>query len=162
MYCKKTMSIGCGFAAGFIGVSLYYYWRKSSVSEKMEYLERVLDDDLMNKYNQICAERRNIFIFSTIVGIILALVYARYHIKHKDYSHWCNVCYTIIIVKVVSIILYMVTPKSQYLMDHIKTAEQGQAWNEVYKEMRYNMIYGYMIGLVCYFVAIIIYSKIKG
>jgi len=37
-------------------------------------------------------------------------------------------------------------PKSDYMLNHLKTQEQNKAWLEVYKEMQQKYIKGFLLG----------------
>jgi|MDTD01.1.fsa_nt_gb hypothetical protein len=138
----------CVFAAGCIGSSLYCFFVRNMKNSKTKHLESLLDDTQIEKYYAIMKERRNIFIFGKIVGLLLGFLY----ITYNKLDGWCKYCVFVVIVKIVACIVYMMYPKSDYFLRHVTTKEQSSAWVDVYVEMKYNMFFGFILGMLGYLI----------
>jgi hypothetical protein len=46
----------------------------------------------------------------------------------------------------ISVIYYLLMPKSDWMLNHLKTPEQNKAWLEVYKTMKYRYLIGFILG----------------
>ncbi len=142
----------CLFAAGCIGSSIYCFFIRNMDNNKTKQLELLLNDEQIKIYYRIVEERRNIFIASKVIGLILAYLF----IKYQKLNGWCKYCIFIVIVKMITCISYMMIPKSDYFLNHIETKEQSAAWIDVYVEMKYNLLFGFVLGMLGY--SILIYA----
>jgi hypothetical protein len=50
------------------------------------------------------------------------------------------------ITMVVGMLYYRLMPKSDYMLNHLQTAEQNRAWLEMYKTMQSRYILGMLFG----------------
>jgi uncharacterized membrane protein YfcA len=41
---------------------------------------------------------------------------------------------------------YLLMPKSDYMLNHLKTEEENKAWLSVYKTMKYRYLIGFVLG----------------
>lgn len=146
----KVQVPACLFAAGFIGSSIYCFFVRNMNNEKTKHLEAVLNDEQVELYYRVVKERRNIFIFGKILGLVLGYLF----ITHQKLDGWCKYCVFIVIVKVVACLTYMLVPKSTYFLRHITNQEQAAAWADVYVEMKYNLFFGFVLGLIGYAILI--------
>ena len=46
--------------------------------------------------------------------------------------------------------VYLLYPKSDYFLNRVKSEEQAAAWVDVYVEMRYNIFFGFVLGMIGY------------
>ena len=89
--------------------------------------------DLTNKFNEIVGS-----------GIILGIIYLKTTQQNKGPSY----CIFVAIVLGVTYIHYTLMPKSTYMLDHIETAEQAQAWLQIYRKMKKTCHMGMVLGVV--------------
>ena len=61
--------------------------------------------------------------------------------KNIDY------CMAAGIVIIINCVLYMLLPKSDYMIHHLETEEKREAWNKIYKEMMNYNIIGKLVGI---------------
>jgi len=47
---------------------------------------------------------------------------------------------------IVAIVYYQLMPKSDYMLNHLKTPEQTKAWLDVYLTMKHRHIGGFLLG----------------
>ena len=142
----KTNIPVCMLAAGCITSSLYCLFVRNVRNDATKRLESLLDDKQTQLYYNIMKERRNIFIFGKIVGLIVGYLF----ITYRKLDGWCKYCIFIVIVKFIACLVYLMFPKSDYFLRHVKTPEQASAWVDVYVEMRYNIFFGFVLGMIGY------------
>ena len=46
--------------------------------------------------------------------------------------------------------VYLMYPKHNYFLKHIDNKEQAAAWVDVYTEMRYNVFFSFVLGMIGY------------
>lgn len=137
MVCYTT----CALAVAFIVASLYIMLSKSNYSD----YENVFDKEILDK---IVKDRLKIYIIASIVGIILGLIYVIW--KKNKISTFPLICTAILIFFITQWIVYMVYPKSDYLLNYVTNNEQSRAWLNVYQQMMKKFLFGFIIGLVGY------------
>ena len=54
----------------------------------------------------------------------------------------------IAITLIVAIVYYSLMPKSDYMIRHLKTKEQVNAWMDVYLTMKHRHLAGFVIGIL--------------
>lgn len=146
-YGRMTTTIPtCAFAAGCISASLYCLFVRNMKNDKTRKLESLLNDKQTQLYYDIMKERRNIFIMGKVIGLIVGFIFVSY----KKLDGWCKYCVFVVIVKFVACLVYLMYPKSDYFLKHVENKEQAAAWVDVYTEMRYNVFFGFVLGMIGY------------
>ena len=125
--------LGASFSA--IGVS----------DDQKERLKASLSSELLIKYENIVIERRNIYFQGLILGLILALLITDRIVDTKNNEYYRITLFLLITIGF-SVFFYYIVPKSDYMLNHLTTNEQNQAWLGVYKEMRQKYIMGIVLG----------------
>lgn len=109
----------------------------------------ILSNEQREKYYKIKNERRNIFLTGYGVGLILSLFVLFYKIyQNKSLNKWIVICLTGTITFITSYFYYILTPKSNYMILHLKTKEQKKEWLNVYKQMQYNYHMSFVFGIL--------------
>jgi cytochrome bd-type quinol oxidase subunit 2 len=137
MVCYTT----CALAVAFIIASLYIMLSKNNYSD----YENVFDKEILDK---IVKDRLKIYIIASIIGIILGLIYVIW--KKNKISTFPLICTAILIFFITQWIVYMIYPKSDYLLNYVTNNEQSKAWLNVYQQMMKKFLIGFLIGLVGY------------
>lgn len=139
--------MNCYFAS-FIGISMLGATLSTmSLSEdQINVLRKTFKPDLVDIYNKIVIERRNHYLQGLSLGIFLAFVLLKF-MRTKSLFHRIMVAFAIIIPT--SVLYYSVMPKSDYMLNHLKTPEENKAWLQVYNNMKYSYLYGFIIGSLC-------------
>ena len=52
----------------------------------------------------------------------------------------------------INTIVYIVWPKSDYMIYHLTSIEQKQAWFNIYNEMKMKKIIGMILGVIAYYI----------
>lgn len=111
--------------------------------EQHSALRKVLSDDLAQKYEVIVTERRNHYIFGLILGFMLSFVITN-NIRGLNYFTRLMLFFTITLTT--GLVFYMLMPKSDFMLNHLKTPEQNKKWLEVYQTMKMRYLLGFLLG----------------
>jgi uncharacterized membrane protein YfcA len=137
--------ITCAFAIAFLVASLYIMLttHKGQYESEMD-----LDFDQKIIYKGIVKDRIKIYMIASIIGAILGLLYLVYMKNKAPFTQ--VVCTAILIFFLVQLIIYMVFPKDDYMLNHINGKKQAQAWNQMYLSMMKKFWIGFFLGLIGY------------
>lgn len=107
----------------------------------MKKFEASLDETQKEIYADIREERLFIFVVATVIGTIVGFIVA---IK--------NICMGVAIALTLQTMIYLIWPKSKYMLEHVNKPEQSKLWIKKYKHMSLLGYIGIVLGLVVYFV----------
>ena len=133
------------FAAGMLGIAML----GASVStmtvseEQHNMLRKTFSDELDEIYGNIVIERRNHYIQGLLLGALIAY-FALLTVKINNRFYKMSVFVAITLM--VGVVFYFLMPKSDYMLNHLKTEEQNKAWLEVYKTMKQRYFLGFVLG----------------
>ena len=54
---------------------------------------------------------------------------------------------------------YTLSPKSDYMLNHLTTSKQNKAWLEMYKHMKFKYHSGFLFGILTYFFILKYFEK---
>jgi len=135
----------CLVGAALLG-SMIVTMLTSKKSKNFKDFVSLLDDNQTNIYKSITKERLNIYIQGTIIGIILAFI-VKYNV---NLSKNVSICVFIVIALGFNWAYYLLYPKSDYMLNHLNSQAQTQAWLKIYKEMKLRSHVGLLVGVVGY------------
>lgn len=138
--CLISIVMGCVF--------LSLMMINPSTNTYRKFLE-LLDENQKATLDKITEERKNIFYYSLGIGLLLSflLLFRLYNLKYTNRSLVC--IFFISLISVISLV-YMVSPKSDRFIKHIKTDEQKEAWISFRKEIKLKKLVGGVIGMFIY------------
>lgn len=113
--------------------------------EQQNKMKQVLSPELVRVYEDIINERRNHYIQGLVIGIIVSfLIFYNFRINNRFFkmSGFLTITLTI------AVVYYMLMPKSDYMLNHLKTEEQNKAWLQVYKTMKQRYFLGFVLGAI--------------
>jgi uncharacterized protein YacL len=133
------------FLSGIVGLGLLGASISTmSVSEEQhDLLRKSLSDELDRVYEKIIIERRNHYVIGLVLGIALSFLVVNL-VKINNRFHKMSLFLAITFMTGMG--FYSVMPKSDYMLNHLKTEEQNKAWLEVYKTMKHRHILGFFLG----------------
>jgi hypothetical protein len=142
-------AISCMISTIFI-VSMIYFYNMTNKSEIVKHYKSSLPTDLQKRYENIAEERRRISIYGYILGLILSLFIIFYNLKVKSQQLKTPtlVCIVMATCFVTNYFYYMLTPKSDWMLNHVSNQQQTRAWLLMYREMSYNYHLGIVLGIV--------------
>jgi hypothetical protein len=129
--------------SGIVGIGLLGGSLLTMTVSKEEHmrLKATLSDELDTIYTNIALERRNLYVQGLVLGLVLAVAVC-WKLKISNKFHKVSLMTAITLF--VAFSYYSLMPKSDYMLNHLKTEEQNKAWLAVYKTMKER----YMLGIV--------------
>jgi len=109
-----------------------------------------LPEDIKKQYDNIVAERSRIFFTGYLIGFVLSVFVIIFNVnvlKHKM-PVAAMVCLAVVVSTVVNYFYYILSPKSNYMVDLLKTEKQRQDWLQIYKSMQYYYHGSFVLGAV--------------
>ena len=143
-------SITCLVATALI-VATIYFQNASSKSKIVQMYKKQLPSNLQNLYEKLSQERLTINYYGYGLGFILSLIIILYNYSYKRTNKLKNtslVCLVIVVSFLTNYFYYILSPKSDYMLNHINSPEQTKAWLSMYKEMQFNYHLGFIVGIV--------------
>jgi uncharacterized protein YacL len=142
-------TLSCIISAIFI-IGMIYFYNKTDSSEIVKHYKEQLPFDLQKRYEKIAKERMKISYHGYILGFVLSLFIIFYNLKIKSikmntFSLVCTVMATCFLT---NYFYYMLTPKSDWMLNHINSPEQVKAWLQMYRGMSYNYHMGIALGII--------------
>ena len=142
-------SISCSISAVFI-IGMIYFYNMTDKSEIVKHYKGKLSIDLQKRYEKISKERRSISYQGYILGFILSLLIIFYNLKLKGMklntsSLVCTVTATSFLT---NYFYYMLSPKTDWMLNHMGNKEEIKAWLQMYREMSYNYHAGLALGII--------------
>jgi uncharacterized protein YacL len=113
--------------------------------EQHNILRNVFSDKLDKKYENISNERRNHYIIGLVMGIIISLIVVK---NVSIVNYFKRVMLFLTITFATAIIFYSIMPKSDYMLNYLKTPEEISKWLDVYKTMKTRYFMGFILGLL--------------
>ena len=120
------------------GITIFYHG-------DLEKMVNLMDDQQKEIYSKIRKERLNHYLNGLAAGVVLSLP-TLYLIKNTA----SRVCASGIVLMMTASITYYLQPKSDYMIKHLNSQEQKEAWMNVSRNFIKKKISGVMIGLFLY------------
>jgi prolipoprotein diacylglyceryltransferase len=124
----------------------------TSKSQTIQKYEAQLPKDLQEIYRKIQKERLYIYYYGYSLGFILSLIIIIYNYQNNSSKSKLSTSHMVCIVISTSFLTnyfyYMLSPKTTWMLDHIKTPEQTKAWLEMYKSMQKYYHTGLVLGII--------------
>lgn len=142
-------TISCMISAVFI-IGMIYFYNMTNKSKIVKHYKSSLPTDLQKRYDNIAKERMTISFYGYGLGFILSLFIIFYNLKIKGakMNTFALVCTVMATCFLTNYFYYMLTPKSDWMLNHINSPEQVKAWLQMYREMSYNYHMGLALGIV--------------
>ena len=142
-------SISCMISAIFI-IGMIYFYNRTDKSEIVKHYKNMLPIDLQKRYEKISKERMTISYYGYGLGVILSLFIIFYNlkIKHVKLNTISLVCTVVATCFLTNYFYYILSPKSDWMLNHTNNQEQVKAWLLMYREMSYNYHAGLALGIV--------------
>lgn len=109
-----------------------------------------LPEDIKKQYDNIVAERSRIFFTGYLIGFVLSVFVIIFNINvlKQKMPVAAMVCLAVVVSTVVNYFYYILSPKSNYMVDLLKTEKQRQDWLQIYKSMQYYYHGSFVLGAV--------------
>jgi hypothetical protein len=145
MVCTTSCIIAGAFVISSIFVSLRV--DKSTLKDP---LFQLLTNENKQRYVSIANERKNIYLKGFGLGFVISLLalFILNNNKMFKVNKLVNICFVLATSFSVNYFFYILHPKSDYMVLHLKDDDEKQAWLNIYKTMQFNYHLGFALGLV--------------
>ena len=142
-------AISCMISAVFV-IGMIYFYNLTDKSEVVKYYKSSLSSDLQKRYEKITNERANISYQGYALGVILSLgiIFYNLKIKKERLNTTSLVCIVVATAFVTNYFYYMLSPKSDWMLEHLQNKEEIKSWLLMYREMQYNYHMGLVLGII--------------
>ncbi len=129
-------------------------WMNISMRDKSTFETtylKLLDNHQKDIYNKIKIERANIAMSGYGAGLLLSLllIVLNYISSRKhSLSTTSMACLTGAVTFSVQYFYYILSPKTDFMVLHLESREQREAWLKIYKQCQYNYHLGLVIGII--------------
>lgn len=141
----NSCSVICMFAAAMFGSMLYVTFNPYNSIVLTQFIN-TLDSHQQQIFLQIHEERMQIFVFALIIGLICGTIFLLFMPEHG----LVRTCSFALITLSLTYLVYILYPKSRYMLSYLDRPNQKEAWHRVYKTMRYHMFMGMLFGAGAY------------
>ena len=141
--------VSCMISTIFI-IGMIYFYNLTDKSKIVKHYKSSLSSDLQNRYDKISKERLIISYQGYALGIILSLGIIFYNLKIKGAKMGTTplVCTVIATAFITNYFYYILSPKSDWMLNHLQNKEELKAWLLMYREMQYNYHMGLVLGII--------------
>jgi len=142
-------SISCSISAVFIIAMIYFYNSTSKSKIALKY-RSTLPKNLQERYDKIVKERQMISYKGYILGFIFSLIIIFWNLKIKNerMGNWSIVCLVLATSFLTNYFFYMLSPKSDWMLNHITDNKESRAWLEMYRAFSLNYHVGLVLGII--------------
>jgi len=142
-------SISCSIATAFIIGKIYFYNATSNSNVVKHYREK-LPTHLQILYDKLSNQRLMISTYGYVLGFILSLfiIYYNRSLKREKLNNVSLVCIVVSTCFLTNYFYYSLTPKSDWMLNHITNGEQSKLWLEMYKKMSFYYHSGLVLGII--------------
>lgn len=144
MVCITNCAIGAALVGGTIATAVVS--KRDPVFQ--EYL-RTLEPAQIVTLNKIADNRLSLYVQGTVMGLILVVLIALF--GGRAMSPLTSGCTFVAVVLLTQYFYYILTPKQDWMLRHLKTREQNEGWLRVYRHMSFRWHVGLLLGLVGFF-----------
>jgi len=141
--------ISCMISTIFI-IGMIYFYNMTSENEIVKTYKEKLPSDLQKRYEKIAKERMIISYQGYFYGLLISLFIIFYNlkIKREKLTTIPLVCIVVSTCFLTNYFYYMLSPKSDWMLNHTNSSEQVKAWLQMYREMQYNYHMGIVLGII--------------
>ncbi len=111
--------------------------------EQHNKLRKLFSDELDEIFEKIVIERRNQYIQGLLLGVAIAFCISK---LAKITNQFHKISLFVLVALMTAVVYYFLMPKSDYMLNHLKTQEENKAWLEVYKTMKQRYFLGFVFG----------------
>jgi hypothetical protein len=142
-------SVSCMISAVFI-IGMIYFYNRTDKSEIVKRYKETMPVELQKRYEKISKERMMLSYYGYGLGLLFSLLIIFYNVKVKanKMSTFPFVCTVIATCFLTNYFYYILSPKSDWMLNHTTNQDQVKAWLVMYREMSYNYHAGLALGII--------------
>ena len=141
--------LSCAISAIFI-IGMIYFYNMTNKSKIVKAYKEKMPPDLQKRYEVISNERMRISYQGYILGFVLSLfvIFYNYYFKGAKLNNTSLVCTVITVSFITNYFYYMLSPKSDWMLNHMNSQDQVKGWLLMYREMQFNYHAGLALGII--------------
>jgi hypothetical protein len=143
MVCSVSCSISLVFIIGMI-----YFYNATSKNETVVQYKQHLNEHQRQTYDKIAKERLHISMKGYGLGFLLSFFIILYNYQNKKIKPASVICLVLATSFLTNYFYYMLSPKSDWMLNHVESREQTQAWLKMYRTMQYYYHGGLALGII--------------
>ena len=143
----KCCATSCGIAATLLAGMAYCTYMGNRSALVKNYM-RSLTEEQQQTYAKITEERRGIYLRGFGWGLLLSALLLGVHHQYASMSRAALLCTVAAITLATNYFYYVLSPKSDWMVLHLTSSEETQAWLNVYRTMQYNYHLGLVLGIL--------------
>jgi len=140
-------STSCIISAVFI-IGMIYFYNATSKSQVVQQYRAQLPLPQKAIYDKIAAERLNISLKGYGLGFLLSLFIVYYNYRNKRLQPSATVCLVLATSFLTNYFYYTLSPKTDWMLNHVEGKAQTQAWLQMYRTMQYYYHAGLALGIL--------------
>jgi uncharacterized protein YacL len=142
-------SLSCSISLVFIIGMIYFYNMTSQNKIVLDYKSK-LTPELKNRYEKIVHERMMISYYGYFLGIVLSLIIIFYNVRSKKMrlNNISMVCIVMSTCFLTNYFYYILSPKSDWMLNHITDPKMVKSWLQMYRVMQFNYHLGLVLGIL--------------
>ncbi len=140
-------SISCSISLVFIIGMIYFYNATGKNQTVLQYRNK-LNEHQRQAYDKISQERLHISIKGFGLGFFLSLFIILYNYQNKRFKPASVICLVLATSFLTNYFYYTLSPKSDWMLNHVENQQQTKAWLEMYKIMQYYYHAGLALGII--------------
>lgn len=141
--------ISCMISTIFI-IAMIYFYNITDKTQIVQHYKEILSTDLKKRYEKITEERKRISYYGYVLGLILSLfiIYYNIKIKRNKLNSMSLVCIVMATCFLTNYFYYILTPKTDWMLNHVHNQEQVKAWLHMYRDMQFHYHLGIVFGII--------------
>ena len=142
-------ALSCMISAVFV-IGMIYFYNMTNKSKIVKTYKEKMPPDLQKRYETISNERMRISYQGYALGFVLSLLVIFYNYKIKGFKmgNTSLVCTVIAVSFITNYFYYMLSPKSDWMLNHMNSQDQVKGWLLMYREMQFNYHAGLALGII--------------
>ena len=142
-------SVSCMISAVFI-IGMIYFYNRTDKSEIVKRYKETMPVELQKRYEKISKERMMLSYYGYGLGLLFSLLIIFYNVKIKanKMNTFPLVCTVIATCLLTNYFYYILSPKSDWMLNHTTNQDQVKAWLVMYREMSYNYHAGLALDII--------------
>lgn len=132
----------------FFIIGMIYFYSMTYNNTIVKKYKGSLSEDLQKKYDAISRERMMISCQGYILGFCLSLLIIFYNLQIKGVKNFPLVCTVMATCFLTNYFYYILSPKSDWMLNHMSDKKETTVWLEMYREMSFNYHAGLVLGIM--------------
>ena len=109
-----------------------------------------LSNDAKQAYENIINERMKIYNQGYILGFFISLLFLYYNknVKQEKLTVYQTICIILAVMFTVNYFYYILSPKSDWMLNHVNSKSDVRNWLKLYKYMQRYYYSGLLLGVI--------------